>query len=82
MQKRKFNVFCGTCQLTGDVLMNRNQRTLTIVGLIVFVLSGLAVLNSGNARDFRDLRLFWFMLAVVYVGLFFLFKTRKSNQVW
>ena len=74
--------------------MNWKQRVLTVIALIAFVVIGVchyhvethAVYPTGHSRYFvttrwiEDLQTAWFMLGVVYVGLFFLLADRKEKR--
>jgi hypothetical protein len=69
--------------------MNKKQKCLTILALIIFALMGLYEIVEGcippfegssyvRGIDFGRLLILWFMLAIIYAGLFFVFKG-KSN---
>ena len=71
--------------------MNRKQQGLTIYALLAFVLIGLAhyVTYQVYYEVYRkwiptpyieDVRLPFFMLGVIYVGLFFLLADRKEKR--
>ena len=76
--------------------MNRKQKVLTIIALVAFVVIGAGhylawpIILQGNtpylniaAREdaiLGDVRMPWFMLGVIYVGLFFLLADRKEKR--
>jgi hypothetical protein len=55
--------------------MNKKQKALTIVVLCAFVFFGVLTGRHGIAQNWPELLLVWFMLAIVYVGLFFVLKS-------
>jgi hypothetical protein len=74
--------------------MNRKQKVLTIIALIAFVVIGVGhylnpgyrVVNRGAYQQVEstvlipDVRMPWFMLGVIYAGLFFLLADRKEKR--
>jgi hypothetical protein len=74
--------------------MNRKQKGLTVFALLAFVLIGLAhyltdevpyrdpggYMKTGHVPYIEDVRLPFFMLGVIYVGLFFLLADRKEKR--
>jgi hypothetical protein len=52
--------------------MNKKQKVLTIFGMILFLIIG--VLGLTPPTVFEGVYTAWFMLAVVYAGLFFVLK--------
>ena len=67
--------------------MNRKQKVLTIIALIIFL-----VIGAGHYLRWPDphfvlppvmvpnMRIPWFMLGVIYAGLFFLLADRKEKR--
>ena len=59
--------------------MNLKQKILTVIALVVFVLIGFDDMvrrwESAAVEGF----VLWFILAVVYTGLFFVFKDRPKQ---
>jgi hypothetical protein len=72
--------------------MNKKQRVLTVIALITFVVIGacryLRFDQLGNLKwvvntyyaTIPDARPMWFMLGVIYVGLFFLLADKKEKR--
>jgi hypothetical protein len=65
--------------------MNEKQKRLTIIAAIAFVIIGFGTLFDldNSYTEIVERRLLqglflWFMLAVVYTALFFVFKTPKE----
>lgn len=66
-----------------NAVMNKKQRVLTVIVLIAFVVIGWCHFRSSgevwhpNAMYRHPV---WFMLGVVYAGLFFLLADRKEKR--
>ena len=57
--------------------MNGNQRLLTVFALIAFVAIGW---YHYHGDEIPDVRLPFFMLGVIYAGLFFLLANKKEKR--
>jgi hypothetical protein len=57
--------------------MTKKQKVLTVVMLPVFLLTGLLFL--GPPGNYESAFTAWFVVAVVYAGLFFILKPSKPN---
>ena len=58
--------------------VNIAQKILTVVLIGCFIFLGVTFLSSGHRDELWRLFLAWFMLAVAYVGLFFVLKRRPK----
>jgi hypothetical protein len=72
--------------------MNRKQKIITTIALVVFVLvnlyfmaqptgQGLIIRYAGHDHINGEAKVAWFMIGVVYAALFFMFKEKKPPQL-
>jgi hypothetical protein len=71
----------GGCRLN----INWKQRELTIAALIAFVVIAVGhYMNCSHGAIYRpcieDVKMPWFVLGVIYVGLFFLLADKKEKR--